>query len=165
MLLLMLAFKIYGFILMKAVIQQNAWLRCSILSSNCLLWNSKKCLPASMLATTATVCASVFNTSRSYVKNICLSISGQKVMMHNPCKDDNSVNNCNCRFPTEMATKRQNLQTAALIFHLTLIFDYFHFISMNGFFLYNFVNNNNTHTYDLLSIILTYNPVFFLIRY
>ncbi len=32
------------------------------------------------------------------------------MQMHNPHKDDNSVNNCNCRFQTE----RQNLRTAAL---------------------------------------------------
>ncbi len=33
---------------------------------------------------------------------------------HNPCNENNSSSNCICRFKTEMATKRQNLWTAAL---------------------------------------------------
>ncbi len=44
--------------------------------------------------------------------------------MHNPRKEHNSVNNCNYRFQTEMATKRQNLWTAALskdAFNLTKV--------------------------------------------
>ncbi len=36
------------------------------------------------------------------------------VPVHNPCKKYNPANNYNCRFQTEMATKRKNLQTAAL---------------------------------------------------
>ncbi len=31
------------------------------------------------------------------------------VPMRNPCKENNSANNCNCKFQTEMAIKRQNL--------------------------------------------------------
>ncbi len=40
---------------------------------------------------------------------------------HNPRKENNSANNCNCRFQTEMTTKRQNLRTAALIYEKILI--------------------------------------------
>ncbi len=47
-----------------------------------------------------------------------LDSSSGAVPVHNPCKDDHLPNNCNCRFQTEMSTKRQNLRTAALSFNV-----------------------------------------------
>ncbi len=46
-------------------------------------------------------------------QNIRLICAGA-VPKHNPRKENNSACNCNCRFQTEMVTKRQNLRTAAL---------------------------------------------------
>ncbi len=50
--------------------------------------------------------------------------------MHSPRKEDNSTNNCNRRFQTEMATKWQNLRTAALIDYL--IINYITFVTLTG---------------------------------
>ncbi len=56
------------FYLIKALIHQNTWLRCSIFVT------VRSVCQQVLLATMATACASVFNASHSYVKNICLSI-------------------------------------------------------------------------------------------
>ncbi len=60
---------------------------------------------------------------------------------HNPCKENNSANNRNCRFQTEMTTKRQNLRTAALIYFVNNVIVIFYALSLTpGFFHPNVFN-------------------------
>ncbi len=62
---------------------------------------------------------------------------------HKPRKENNSVNNCNCRFQTEMATKRPNVWTAALNIWAFLIIHSTLWI-MNIYYFNFFIGSSNT---------------------